>query len=139
VDVKAMQIDYLSCGGHKWILGPEGTGFFFCRKELLDSLEPEVGSMNVINATDFSNFNFTLKNDARRFECGGYNIAGIQGLGASLQLIHDVGMHTIWPRLLALTSLLAEGLRKKGYTVYSPRDKESESSGIISFYSPTRP
>ena len=32
VDVQAMNIDYLSADGHKWMLGPEGLGFFYCRR-----------------------------------------------------------------------------------------------------------
>jgi cysteine desulfurase/selenocysteine lyase len=138
VDVKAMQIDYLSAGGHKWMLGPEGLGIFFCRLELLDTLEPEVGWMNVAKASDFVNFDFTLKGDARRFECGGYNIAGVLGLGASLKLLSETGMETVSGRLKALTDLLVEGVRGKGYTVYSPRERD-EWSGIVSFYSPGQP
>ena len=38
-DVRAMKIDFLSAGAHKWLLGPVGTGFFYCREELLDELD----------------------------------------------------------------------------------------------------
>ena len=110
--------------------GPGGLGIFFCRRELLDSLQPEVGSMNVINATNYTSFDFTLRPDARRFECGGYNIAGVLGLGAALQLLTDVGMPTVGARLYALTELLAEGVRKKGYTVYSPRRRKRSGRGL---------
>lgn len=136
VDVQAMHIDYLSAGGHKWMLGPEGAGIFYCRRDLLDSLQPEIGWMNVINATDYANFDFTLRPDAKRFECGGYNLAGILALGASLQMLTDIGIPTIWQRIHALTSMLAGGLQKKGYRIYSPRTLESECSGILSFTHP---
>ena len=136
VDVQAMQIDYLSAGGHKWMLGPEGAGIFFCRRELLDTLYPEVGWMNVVHATDYAHLDFTLRADAKRFECGGYNIAGIVALGASLELLLNVGIDVIWKRLHALTTMLAEGVKAKGYRVYSPRDHERECSGIVSFSSP---
>jgi cysteine desulfurase / selenocysteine lyase len=136
VDVQAMQIDYLSAGGHKWMLGPEGTGIFFCRRELLDTLFPEVGWANVIHSTDFSKIDFTLRPDARRFECGGYNLAGILALGASLELLLSVGIPAVWARLHALTTLLAEGVAAKGYRVFSPRALESECSGIVSFTAP---
>ena len=36
LDVRAMHIDYLSADGHKWLLGPEGAGIFYCRRELID-------------------------------------------------------------------------------------------------------
>jgi selenocysteine lyase/cysteine desulfurase len=131
-----MHIDYLSAGGHKWMLGPEGAGIFFCRRELLGSLHPEVGWMNVVHATDYSHLDFTLRPDAKRFECGGYNIAGILALGASLELLLSVGIDAVWQRLYALTTMLAQGVQAKGYAVFSPRTHESECSGIVSFSSP---
>lgn len=151
IDVKAMQIDYLSSGSHKWMLGPEGMGIFFCRHELLESLHPEIGAMNVINATDYSNIDFTLRPDAKRFECGGYNLAGTFALGASLGIILEVERgigvppmensapatsRMIWPRIHALTEMIAEGVSKKGYKVFSPRAREEECSGILSFSAP---
>jgi selenocysteine lyase/cysteine desulfurase len=131
-----MHIDYLSAGGHKWLLGPEGMGIFFCRLDLLDTLTPEVGAMNVINATDYSNIDFTLRPDAKRFECGGYNLAGAFALGASLGLILEVGIPTLWARIHVLTQMIAEGVARKGYTVFSPRAREDECSGILSFSAP---
>ena len=38
-DVHNLNIDFLSAGGHKWLLALPGAGFFYCRKELLDELE----------------------------------------------------------------------------------------------------
>jgi selenocysteine lyase/cysteine desulfurase len=138
VDVKGMSIDYLSCGGHKWILGPEGLGFFFCRKELIEGLHPEVGSMNVVNATDYQHYDLTLRKDAKRFECGGYNIAGIMGFGAAVELLLEIGVETIWKRVHGITTMIAEGVKEKGYTVVSPRDREEECSGILTFVAPDR-
>lgn len=132
VDVEAMKIDFLSADGHKWLLGPEGAGFFYCRKEHLTKLRPEVGWLNVVNAMDYGTYDFTLRNDARRFECGTYNISGILSLGASLKLIDELGVDFIQQRVLALTDRLCAGLRDKGYSVYSPRGA-GEASGIVAF------
>lgn len=135
VDVKAMNIDFLSADGHKWLLGPEGAGIFYCRRELLLSLRPEIGWMNVINANDYGHYDFTLRTDARRFECGSHNIPGVLALGASMELLLEVGMHTVMERVLTLTGQLCAGLAQKGYTVVSSR-RPDESSGIVSFTSP---
>jgi cysteine desulfurase / selenocysteine lyase len=141
VDVRAMNIDFLSADGHKWLLGPEGLGIFYCRKELIPRLRPEIGWMNVINAQDYGNYDFTLRPDAKRFECGSYNIPGVLALGAALELILEVGMPTITARILALTDQLADGLAAKGYDVFSPRTPDPSGndprSGIIPFTSPT--
>jgi selenocysteine lyase/cysteine desulfurase len=135
VDVQAMKIDFLSADGHKWMLGPEGLGFFYCRGELITRMRPEVGWMNVIDALDYGNYDFTLRPDARRFECGSYNIPGVLALGAALELLLEVGMETVWQRIDALCDMIAEGVLRKGYRVVSPREKQDERSGIVSFVS----
>jgi cysteine desulfurase / selenocysteine lyase len=140
VDVNAMNIDFLSADGHKWLLGPEGCGFFYCRTEHLLKLRPEVGWLNVVNALEYGNYDFTLRNDARRFECGTYNIPGILAMGASLELILELGVPFIQQRLRALTGQLCSGLIEKGYRIFSPRGTspsgEGEDSGIVSFAPP---
>ena len=137
VDVQSMKIDFLSADGHKWMLGPEGLGVFFCRRELLTSLRPEVGWLNVINPFEYGNYDFTLRADAKRFECGSYNIPGILGFGESLRVLLSVGIETISQRVLALTDQLAEGLQRKGYTIVSSR-RPGEESGIVAFTHPSR-
>jgi selenocysteine lyase/cysteine desulfurase len=137
VDVKAMNIDFLSADGHKWMLGPEGLGYFYCRKELIETVRPEMGWMNVINAINYGDYDLTLRSDAKRFECGSYNIPGVLALGAALELLLEVGIDTVWRRIDGLNNLLAEGLEKKGYRVISPRAREQERSGILSFVSPS--
>jgi len=135
VDVQAMNIDYLSAGGHKWMLGPEGTGIFYCRRELLERTRPLiVGWMNVINAEDYGHYDLTLKSDAGRFECGGHNIAGFLGLKATLDILSAVGVDALSQRIRQLTDRLIAQLRSKGYQVLSPRE-EGEWSGIVSFVS----
>jgi len=139
IDVKAMCIDYLSADGHKWLLGPEGAGVFYCRRELIERTRPlMVGWMNVINALDYGNYNYTLRNDAGRFECGTLNIPGLLGLKASLDLLMDCGIDNVGRRIQQLTDLLIHGLIKKGYKIVSPRGP-GQWSGIVSFTSPTHP
>jgi selenocysteine lyase/cysteine desulfurase len=133
VDVRAMNIDYLSAGGHKWLMGPEGTGVFYCRAELLEKTRPAlIGWMNVADPLNYGKFDYTLRNDARRYEPGSYNVAGLLALKASVDLLVSVGIDAIAKRLRAITDRLIEGVTSKGYRVVSPRDGESWS-GIVSF------
>ena len=135
VDVQGMFIDYLSADGHKWMLGPEGAGIFYCRRELLKQTRPLiVGWMNVINAEKYGDYDFTLKDDARRFEAGSWNVSGCLALKASLELIASAGIGAIAAYMRDLTDRLIEGLRGKGYEIVSPRG-EGEWSGIVSFVS----
>ena len=136
VDVQAMNIDYLAADGHKWMLGPEGAGIFFCRKELVEKTHPVlIGWNSVERALDYDHIDFTLRSDAARFECGTHNVPGLLGLKASIDLIASVGVDQIWQQVRALTDELAGGLQGRGFVVASPRS-DGEASGIVSF---TRP
>ncbi len=136
LDVQAMNIDYLSADGHKWLLGPEGAGIFYCRRELIERTRPlMVGWMNVIDAQNFGAYDFTLRADAARFECGSHNIAGLLGLRASLGLLRSLGVDAVAQRLKILTDRLILGVMMKGYQVISPRGG-FDWSGIVSFVSP---
>jgi len=136
VDVKAMNIDYLSADGHKWMLGPEGAAIFYIRRDLLEQTRPlVVGWMNVINADDYGNYDYTLKPDARRYECGSWAIAPMLGLRASIDLLLGIGIDAVAERVKHLSDHLIERLRAKGYVVASPRGG-AQWSGIVSFAPP---
>jgi selenocysteine lyase/cysteine desulfurase len=94
-----------------------------------------VGWMNVINALDYGNYNYTLRADAGRFECGSHNVCGLMGLKASLEMLKSIGVDAIANRLKALTDRLITGLESKGYQIISPRGLGAWS-GIVSFKSP---
>lgn len=133
-DVDALGVDFLSADGHKWMLGPEGCGVFYCRAGLAERLHPTVvGWMNMVDAQNYGDYRFELLPDARRFEPGSYNIAGILALGASLDLLLEVGIDEVWSRVESLTAGVCEGLASKGYHVFSPRDGADERSGIVIF------
>jgi len=137
IDVRAMHIDYLSADGHKWLLGPEGAGVFYCRRERLDHTRPlMVGWMNVVDAHDHGTYDYTLRPDAGRFECGTYNVPGLLAFKASVDLLAGVGVDHLTNRLKHLTDRLVEGIEFKGYQVISPRGV-GRWSGIVSFVSPT--
>ena len=139
IDVKAMHIDYLSADGHKWLLGPEGAGLFYCRRELIDRTRPlMIGWMNVTDAQNYGNYDYSLKPDAGRFECGTLNIPGLLGLKASLDMLMECGLDNVGRRIQQLTDFLIQGLLKKGYKIVSPRGL-GQWSGIVSFTSPTHP
>ncbi len=135
VDVQAMNIDFLAADGHKWLCAPEGAGVFYCRRELLEHLRPsELGYLCMKDDWESPQRRINLRNDARRFDSGAYNIAGICALGASVDMLLDMGIERIQWQVKQLTDLLAEGVRRKGWQVASPRTP-SEWSGIVAFSS----
>ena len=137
VDVQSLGADFLVADGHKWMLGPEGAGFMYCHEDVIEKMHPAVvGWMNMVEAHDFGNYRFEFQRDARRFEPGSYNVPGLLAMGASIDMLLEVGIETVWSRVEALTARLCEGLERKGYRLYSPRASEAERSAIVIFEPP---
>ncbi len=137
LDVERDGIDFLSADGHKWLCGPEGAGLGYVSDRALERIEPAVqGWMAVERPFDFADIEQPLKSTAARFEPGAYNLAGIHGLGGSLELLLAVGVPALSDRILALTDLAAELLEREGWEILSPRRHEGEKSGILTFQRP---
>lgn len=135
VDVQAMNIDFLSADGHKWLCGPEGLGIFYCNASLIGHLRPVMaGWLCMVDALDFGNYRFEYVDNARKFDTGSYNLSGVFGLGASIEMFLEVGIDAVHQYVLGLTDRLVAGLRDKGYRVLSSREP-GEASGIVTFVS----
>ena len=145
LDVRETPVDFLACGGHKWLNSPFGAGLLYIRKGRLPELKkltagylsletPEGGWEHYFQTPSISPLReYAFVNEARRYEIGGTaNYPGAIGLGASLKLINDIGRGPIAAHILELTDSLMEGLRKLGVKVVTPPEKRSRS-GIVTF------
>ena len=131
LDVRTAHIDALAADGHKWMLGPEGCGFLFVRKERQDSIFPrEFGWTNVAGYNDYASRDMTLRSDAGRYECGTLNTIGCYGLRASLDFLLGIGVHRIAATVQALADQLAEGAQRKGYSLLGERTP-GNGAGIV--------
>jgi cysteine desulfurase/selenocysteine lyase len=132
IDVQQTPIDFLAADGHKWLLGPEGAGIVYIKKEWIDRLRPiGVGWHSVINCYDHSKIDFRLKPSAQRWEGGSFNMPGIQALGASLELIDEIGAAEVSRRILDRAEAAREVARQAGWSVYGSSRPE-DRSGIVS-------
>ncbi len=139
IDVQRTPIDALAADGHKWLLGPEGAGIGYIRREWVERLHPiGVGAFSVVNPWAFSTIDFTLKPHAGRWEGGAYNMPGITAFGASLELLLSVGTEKVQRRVIELTDYLCDRALSLGWSVFSSRD-QNEKSGIVSLTHPTQP
>jgi selenocysteine lyase/cysteine desulfurase len=139
LDVQCTPIDALAADGHKWLLGPEGAGIGYIRREWVERLHPiGVGANSVVHPYAFTTIDFTLKPHAGRWEGGAYNLPGITALGASLELLMNEGIGQIEERITTLTDYLCEQAASRGWSVFSSRTP-GEKSGIVSLVHPSLP
>ncbi|NLF02058.1 MAG: aminotransferase class V-fold PLP-dependent enzyme [Anaerolineales bacterium] len=138
MDVAAYQIDFLSCGGPKWLMAPAGQGFLYCRRERMDEcLPPFAGNRSVVDREYYRDYHLTFAPDAGRFEVGTANVVGQVGLLAAVRLLTGVGIEAIarWTRYL--TDRLIEDAQRRGYPVASNLAPQHRSA-IVSFEVPER-
>ncbi len=136
LDVRECHIDMLSCGGPKWLLGPCGQGFLFCRREILEEMKPAyAGATSVVDFLNFRDYDLTFLPDAKRFELGTPNLVGIVGLLASVNLLQEVGIEEIRRWTLHLTDVLIDDLQERGYQIASCL-RPKHRSAIVSFPTP---
>jgi cysteine desulfurase/selenocysteine lyase len=136
MDVSAFRVDFLACGGWKWLLGPRGQAFLFCRQELIEQVRPILtGAGGVVNEDDYLTYDMTFVSTADRFHIGMSNSNGIIGLGAAAEMLMAIGIPQIEQRVLSLTDLMIDGLQQRGYAIYSNLEA-AHRSGIVTFYVP---
>jgi len=139
MDLGQYNVDFLSAGGHKWLMAPIGTGIFYCRRQSLGLLDPpSVGYHSVDKSEDHMDYELVYRDNAGRFEEALVNFPGIWGLEASVRIFLDLGTRAIERHVLDLTLRAAEKLKSRGYSLLSPMG-ERERSGILSFKHATIP
>ena len=130
VDLAALDCDFAVGSGHKWLLGPMGTGYIFVSERQISGFRP-----NLI--PDRSPW--TLGGDptpaptARsRTEIGTYNHALVVGLGRAVEIVQSIGLDTMQARIADLTRRLRRGVAQFDRArIITPLEPE-KSAGITS-------
>ncbi|AZC29813.1 aminotransferase class V-fold PLP-dependent enzyme [Pseudomonas chlororaphis] len=133
-DVQAYQCDFAMADGHKWMLGPEGLGVFYCRSELRAQLKlHEFGWHMLEHMGDYRRSEWEPAKSARRFECGSPNMLGAMALEASLSLLEEVGMEHVATLIAERVQWLQDGLNAiPGVRLHTPLNP-ARRGGIFSF------
>lgn len=136
LDVQALDIDALYCGGAKWLLSLQGVSFLYVKPELVDRLKLAApGWRSVADMWSFLDYEQPLAPDATRFEGGTPNFIGALSMAESMHVLLKAGTSRIAGHVLELTDRLVDGLASLGAELATIRGK-AESSGIVTFRMP---
>jgi selenocysteine lyase/cysteine desulfurase len=134
LDLQQIKADFATADGHKWLLAPEGLGFFYIRQELLETLMLTRFGWHMAEAmSDYDAVDFLPARSARRFECGSPNMLGIQALSASVGLLLDFGLDNVWKSLSRRVDLLRSGLEAMQGIELVSDGSPGRRSGILTF------
>lgn len=122
--------DYYAMCGHKWLLGPKGTGALFIRKEILETTAVSWTGSRAQSAFGYEG-NFTWKPDARRFEFATRDLAKFGGFAHALEWLHALGWDQIHQRISELTGYASASVKANPkFELVSPQS-DALRNGIL--------
>ena len=135
-DVAAWQADYLACGGQKFLMGIKGAAFLYVHPRRVAALRPHVaGWLSHESAESFLfqgpgqlRYDRPIRKSADLFEGGTCNAMGFAALGASLQLIQQLGVEAIYRHVSTYLDELEPGLVERGFVSLRSPDPAKRSA-----------
>ncbi len=133
-DAQAIDCDFAMADGHKWLLGPEGLGVFYCRATARDQLRLTQHGWHMVEAMgNYDLTDWSPARSARRFEAGSPNTLAQQALSASLEVLLGAGIEQVAALLQQRIRYLIEQLELlPGLRLLSPKTAERQA-GIVTF------
>ena len=129
LDVRAEGVDFLCCGGYKWLMAGFGVAPFFVRRELLDRVRPDRAGWHVEKS--LGSYRYQPFTNAKKYEFASLAFGEVYLLGAALDYLQRVGLQRIEAHTAALTDRLRAGLVERGFQLFTP---PGTRSSILSFY-----
>lgn len=128
VDFHALDVDFAAFSGHK-MLGPNGIGVLYGRRELLEAMPPFLtgGSMIEDVAMEAS----TYAPPPQRFEAGTPMTSQVVGLAAAARYLQAIGMDAIDAHERELVAATIEGLSGiDGVRIIGPTSMQDRGSPV---------
>jgi selenocysteine lyase/cysteine desulfurase len=130
VDVRALGCDFLAAGVLKYLLSSAGLGFLYCRRKLVESIEPTAtGWFADRDIFEMDIHDYSPATTARRFEAGTPPVPSTYAAIAGIELMEEIGIAETEAHVRELNALLRDGLDELGARVVTPR--EPELSGAL--------
>jgi selenocysteine lyase/cysteine desulfurase len=135
LDLGDMDCDFYASCGHKWMLGPSGTGFLFVKKELQDTVKPMSIGAYSDTGWEISKASQTLDGyvpTAHRYDYGTQSTALTYGLLAAMDFLNGIGMEKVEAYSCGLSDRLYKGLQDLGDPVelLTPFEEKSRSTMV---------
>ena len=133
LDMARSPFDFYSIPGQKWLLGYEGSGALFIRREHLERIHPaHTGGRGIARPADAHNFQ-PVADSMEKFLGGSVSVPVQAAFLEATKFIEETGMPNIEARNLDLAESAKSKLAQiSGVTVLSPSERR-DSSGLVTF------
>jgi selenocysteine lyase/cysteine desulfurase len=143
VDVKDDDVDMVVSGAYKWLCGPEGSGMFYIRKELVESIDARFrnyiwadleGGIPFANRDhdNIESWQGPPVNTANKFSQDVVIGPTLFGWNATLKFFERIGMQNVEERVRRLGTYAVERLQEIGCQVTTPLDPR-QRHGLITY------
>ncbi len=112
IDLKKTSVDFLVCGGQKYLGSIVGSGFMYVNRRTMGKLKDSHVGMRSVE--QFDEHGYVLRKTAARFQDGTENLLGIVSLHAAVKAVNRIGIKEIEKKNLALLASLKAMLRESG-------------------------
>ncbi|MCR9084659.1 MAG: aminotransferase class V-fold PLP-dependent enzyme, partial [Cyclobacteriaceae bacterium] len=136
LNLKDLGCDFYAGCFHKWMLGPNGTGFLYVREELLDTLQAlHVGAKSekswVLNEKEAHFGGYT--DSAHRYDYGTQSTPMHEGVVAAVDFHQEIGKARTEARIRELNDYLYQSLSQLDtLEILTPEQRESRIS-VVTF------
>jgi len=134
LDMRALDCDFYAIPGHKWLLGPDGTGALYIRPELLSEVKPRYPAHGAVEDYNIWSGALTLNTThPRKFRLSTTSTALEAGMAEAIAFHQEQGSAAIEARGMALAALMKNNLRAiPGVTLTGPEHPET-GCALVSF------
>src|SRR5206468_9828469 len=105
-DVAAIQPDILAVDAYKWLLSPNGAGFCYVSPKLRERLEPSVigwrSHKDWRRTENLHHGEAEFSDKAEKYEGGMLAFAPLYAMGASIEMMLEIGQERIERRVMDL-------------------------------------
>ncbi len=137
IDVRALGIDVFTSGCQKWMLAPQGCGFFYIADRVFDSIKPPFMSWLGVdwgmNFSDLFYFDKPYHHAARKFELGYYVVLNLMGMKAAVEIFKSLGIANIQRHNHELIDRLAAWLKEHSFYRITSSLEPRHRSSILTF------
>mgnify|MGYP001423431658 FL=1 len=128
VDFHALDVDYAAFSGHK-MLGPNGIGVLYGRRELLERMPPFLTGGSMIETVTMAGA--TYAPPPQRFEAGTPMTSQAVGLAAAARYLREIGMAAVEAHEAELVAAAIAGLSQvPGVRIIGPASTELRGSPV---------
>ena len=128
VDLHALDVDFAAFSGHK-MLGPNGIGVLYARRELLSAMPPFLTGGSMIETVTMEASTYAPA--PQRFEAGTPMTSQVVGLAAAARYLGAIGMDAVEAHERELVAAAIEGLSGiDGVRIVGPTSMENRGSPV---------